>query len=66
MTSRGTSVTRLCYLQPLSQLWALLTKWRQRIRLRYEVQRLTERELADMRLTRQDALNEVRKPFWQR
>jgi uncharacterized protein YjiS (DUF1127 family) len=65
MTSRGTSVTRLCYLQPLSQLWALLTKWRQRIGLRCEVERLTERELADMRLTRQDALNEVRKPFWQ-
>ena len=64
MTSRGTSVARLCNLHPL--LWVLLTEWRQRIRLRYEVERLTEQELADMRLTREDALNEVQKPFWQR
>ena len=42
MTSRGTSVARLCHLQPLRQLWVLLTEWRQRIRLRYEVERLTE------------------------
>ena len=66
MTSRGTSVTRLCHLQSLRQLWVLLTEWRQRIRLRYEVERLTEQELADMRLTREDARNEVQKPFWQR
>ena len=66
MTSRGTSVARLCHLHPLRRLWALLTEWRQRIRLRYEVERLTEQELADMRLTREDALNEVQKPFWQR
>ena len=66
MTSRGTSVTRLCHLQPLRQLRGLLTEWRQRIRLRYEVARLTEQELADMQLTREDALNEVQKPFWQR
>ena len=66
MMWRGTSVTRLCHLRRLSQLWVLLTEWRQRIRLRYEVERLTERELADMRLTREDALNEVQKPFWQR
>jgi|AmaraimetaFIIA10_FD_contig_41_2574222_length_259_multi_1_in_0_out_0_1 uncharacterized protein YjiS (DUF1127 family) len=66
MTSRGTSVARLCHLHPLRRLWVLLTEWRQRIRLRYEVERLTEQELADMRLTREDALNEVQKPFWQR
>ena len=66
MTSRGTSVARLCHLHPLRRLWVLLTEWRQRIRLRYEVERLTEQELADMRLTREDAVNEVQKPFWQR
>ena len=66
MTSRGTSVTRFGNLQPFRQLRVLLTEWRQRIRLRYEVERLTEQELADMRLTREDALNEVQKPFWQR
>ena len=66
MTSRGTSVARLCHLHPLRRLWVLLTEWRQRIRLRYEVERLTEQELADMRLTREDAFNEVQKPFWRR
>ena len=66
MTSRGTSVARLCHLHPLRRSWVLLTEWRQRIRLRYEVERLTEQELADKRLTREDALNEVQKPFWQR
>ena len=66
MTSRGTSVARLCHLHSLRRLWVLLTEWRQRIRLRHEVERLTEQELADMRLTREDALNEVQKPFWQR
>ena len=66
MMWRGTSVTRLCHLQPLSHLCVLLTEWRQRIRLRYEVERLTEQELADMGLTREDAINELQKPFWQR
>ena len=66
MTSRGTSVARLCHLHPLRRLWVLLTEWRQRIRLRYEVERLTEQELADMRLTREDTVDEVQKPFWQR
>jgi uncharacterized protein YjiS (DUF1127 family) len=66
MTSRGTSVARLCHPHPLRRLWVLLTEWRQRIRLRYEVERLTEQELADMRLTREDAFNEVQKPFWRR
>ena len=66
MTSRGTSVTRFGNLQPLRQLRVLLTEWRQRIRLRYEVERLTEQELADMRLTREDTVDEVQKPFWQR
>jgi uncharacterized protein YjiS (DUF1127 family) len=66
MTSRGTSVTRFGNLQPLRQLRVLLTEWRQRIRLRHEVERLTEQELADMRLTREDTVDEVQKPFWQR
>jgi uncharacterized protein YjiS (DUF1127 family) len=49
----------------LAAMSFVITEWRQRIRLRYEVEQLTEREPADMRLTRQDALNEVQKPFWQ-
>ena len=43
----------------------LLTVWWQRIRSRYELECLNERDLADMGLTRSDVLDEVQKPFWQ-
>jgi uncharacterized protein YjiS (DUF1127 family) len=43
----------------------LLTVWWQRIRSRYELERLDERDLADMGLTRPDIFNEIQKPFWQ-
>ena len=39
--------------------------WRQRDQFRCDVERLGERDLADMRLTRLDAVNEIEKPFWQ-
>jgi uncharacterized protein YjiS (DUF1127 family) len=58
-------VTRFGQLPPWSRLRALFTEWRRRIRLRYEVERLTERELADMQLTHLNARDEVQKPFWQ-
>ena len=31
----------------------------------YELERLTERDLADMGMTRTDAFNETQKPFWE-
>jgi uncharacterized protein YjiS (DUF1127 family) len=43
----------------------LLTAWGQRIRSRYQLECVNERDLADMGLTRSDVLNEVQKPFWQ-
>jgi uncharacterized protein YjiS (DUF1127 family) len=36
-----------------------------RIRFRYELERLTERDLADMGMTRTDAFNETQKSFWE-
>jgi uncharacterized protein YjiS (DUF1127 family) len=46
-------------------LAALVAAWRRRDRFRCDVERLSERDLADMRLTRLDAVNETEKPFWQ-
>ena len=48
-----------------SKLVALFAEWRRRGRSRYEVERLSERDLADISLTRLDALDEIQKPFWE-
>ena len=64
VSALGISVTRLRRLR----FWKsqkLFTVWWQRIRSRYELECLNERDLADMGLTRSDVLNEVQKPFWQ-
>jgi uncharacterized protein YjiS (DUF1127 family) len=64
MSAMGISVTGLRRLR----FWKsqkLMTVWWQRIRSRYELECLNERDLADMGLTRSDVLNEVQKPFWQ-
>jgi uncharacterized protein YjiS (DUF1127 family) len=47
-------------------LQSLLGEWWHRIRSRYELESLSERDLADMGMTRTDAFNEIQKPFWQR
>jgi len=65
MISLGVTVIRLRRLPRWSQLQPLLTEWRQRIRSRCELERLSERDLADMRMTKLDAFNETRKPFWE-
>ena len=59
MMSLGIIVGRLraCW----SNLQAVSTEWRHRIRFRYELERLTERDLADMGMTRTDAFNETQK-----
>jgi uncharacterized protein YjiS (DUF1127 family) len=48
-----------------SQLEASFGEWWQRIISRYELESLSERDLADMGMTRIDAFNEIQKPFWQ-
>ncbi len=44
---------------------AMLLAWRQRLRERAELARLTERDLRDIRMTPSERLAELRKPFWQ-
>ena len=66
MTSAlGISVTALHRLRFWNELQKLFTVWWQRIRSRCELERLDERDLADMGLTRPDLFNEIQKPFWQ-
>jgi uncharacterized protein YjiS (DUF1127 family) len=49
-----------------SKLESLVGECWHRIRSRYELASLSERDLADMGMTRIDAFNEIEKPFWQR
>jgi uncharacterized protein YjiS (DUF1127 family) len=48
------------------KLEALLGEWWHRIISRYELESLSERDLADMGMNRIDAFNEIQKPFWQK
>lgn len=45
-------------------LRAIIHVWAERSRGRADLSRLTDAELADIGLTRFDALQEARKPFW--
>ena len=46
------------------QLIALVGTWRRRLRDRRELALMGERSLRELGLTRYDALQEIRKPFW--
>jgi uncharacterized protein YjiS (DUF1127 family) len=48
-----------------SKLQSLFDEWWHRLRSRSQLESLSERDLADMRMTRTDAFNEIQKPFWQ-
>jgi uncharacterized protein YjiS (DUF1127 family) len=65
MISLGIRVIHSRGLPHWSKLAALFAEWRRRVRSRDELERLSERDLADMGLTRFDAANETRKPFWE-
>jgi uncharacterized protein YjiS (DUF1127 family) len=58
-------MSALAILRVWNESQKLFTVWWQRIRSRYELERLDERDLADMGLTRPDIFNEIQKPFWQ-
>jgi uncharacterized protein YjiS (DUF1127 family) len=64
MMSLGIIIGRLraCW----SNLQTVFAKWWHRIRSRCDLERLTERDLADMGMTRTDASNETQKPIWRR
>ena len=49
-----------------SELKSLFDEWWHRIRSRCQLESLSERDLADMGITRTDAFNEIQKPFWQK
>jgi uncharacterized protein YjiS (DUF1127 family) len=49
-----------------SKLEALFGEWWHRIISRYQLESLSERDLADMGMNRIDAFNEIQKPFWQK
>jgi uncharacterized protein YjiS (DUF1127 family) len=65
MISLGVGIMRVGRLPLWNKLAALVAAWRQRAQFRHDVERLNERDLTDMRLTRLDAVNETEKPFWQ-
>jgi uncharacterized protein YjiS (DUF1127 family) len=65
MSALGISVTTLRRLRFWNESQKLITVWSQRIRSRYQLERLDERGVADMGLTRPDVFNEIQKPFWQ-
>jgi uncharacterized protein YjiS (DUF1127 family) len=48
----------------LTGLRQLLRTWRQRFEQRYELARISERDLNDVGLTWDDVAHEVDKPFW--
>ncbi len=65
MISLGIGVARSRRLPLYSGLAALFAEWWRRAQSRYAIERLSERDLADMRLTRLDAVKEAQKPFWE-
>jgi uncharacterized protein YjiS (DUF1127 family) len=65
MISLGGGTRRFGRLLGWSKLALLFAVWQQRLQSRYQVERLSERELADMRLTRLDSVSETQKPFWE-
>ena len=48
-----------------STVRSLFAEWQQRVQSRFELERLSERDLLDMKLTRLEIFDETQKPFWQ-
>ncbi|UTW04384.1 DUF1127 domain-containing protein [Amphritea atlantica] len=44
--------------------WSAFQRWLQRYRSRRMLQQLDREQLKDIGITREEALEEVRKPFW--
>ncbi len=59
--SRGRTADGAILLGPL---YALLLEWRNRLRQRQQLADMDERLLRDIGLTRAEASEEYRKPFW--
>lgn len=48
-----------------ARLWSLLGVWRQRARQRHQLLTLSDRQLDDIGVSREQADREAAKPFWQ-
>jgi uncharacterized protein YjiS (DUF1127 family) len=44
---------------------SVFVEWQGRVQSRFNIERLSERDLADMGLTRLEIFDETQKPFWQ-
>ena len=66
LPSLSNTAVRTYRLPGWSDLTSLFVEWGHRIRSRYELEGLSERDLADMRLTPMDAFSGIQKPFWQK
>ncbi len=51
-------------MEVLARSAAIVRSWRDRARQRDQLQRLTDRDLRDIGISRLDAVAESRKPFW--
>jgi uncharacterized protein YjiS (DUF1127 family) len=49
-----------------SKLEPIFGEWWHRIMSRYELENLSDLDLADIGMDRIDAFNEIQKPFWQK
>jgi uncharacterized protein YjiS (DUF1127 family) len=59
---RAEACTRVAV--PIGRAIALFSRWRDRVRQRRQLARLTARERADIGITRLDVARECAKPFW--
>jgi uncharacterized protein YjiS (DUF1127 family) len=48
-----------------SKVRSVFVEWQRRVQSRFNLDRLSERDLADMGLTRLEIFDETQKPFWQ-
>src|SRR6516165_10123392 len=55
---------RVAYLSKCRRLIALVGTWRRRVGGRRELALMSDRSLRDIGLTRYDAFQEIRRPFW--
>ena len=66
LVSLSETATPTYLLPSWSDLKSLFDEWWDRISSRCQLESLSERDLADMGMTRTDAFHEIEKPFWQK
>ena len=64
MMSLTNTAIRTWSLPRWSDARSTVGEWKRRIQSRYELERLSERDLSDIGMTTLDAFDEIQKPFW--